>query len=112
MLHNPLLESPLLEYEGKAGQRQAGHKNKDVQPRATFSIAKELPSPSPLCLGCGRRSDREEAKESGYFLVSWFSTIQTVNCHSLELLLFLFFFLAASDTGRDKAEHGEEDGEP
>ena len=33
------------------------------------------------------------------------------NCLSLQLLLVLFFFLAAAGKGRDKAVHGEEDGE-
>ena len=33
------------------------------------------------------------------------------NCLSRELLLFLFFFLAAAGKGRDKAEHGEGDEE-
>jgi len=48
------------EYEGKAGHRQAGHKKKDIQPRATFSIAKEPPAPSPLCLGYGGQTGKKQ----------------------------------------------------
>ena len=45
-------------------------------------------------------------------IFSCFMVFLDSNCLSRELLLFLFFFLAAADKGRDQAVHGEEDGEP
>ena len=48
----------MVRHIGKADHRPAGYKKKDVHPRATFSIAKDPPFPSPLCLGCGGQTEK------------------------------------------------------
>ena len=50
------------EYKDKAGHRQAGHKKKDVQPRATFSIAKEPPPRPPFASAMEVRQRRSNRK--------------------------------------------------
>ena len=98
----------MVRHIGKADHRPAGYKKKDVHPRATFSIAKDPPFPSPLCLGCGGQTEKRQ-KKGDIFMV--FLDSNCLCLHSLELLLVLFFVLAVAGTGREKAAQGEGDGE-